>query len=190
MPRMLERKRWLIWLLLRQKLPQILLRKKKKHVKELQSHWKEWMLKLLELRLNKLLMQKSMQQMLQLPRPKWKRKVQINFKLIKIESLSKKRLLKSRKTILKNKRSKLPKILILLKKSNKASRKSKNNRKRRVMTLRKKLKLFWPRNWRLRKTKAKDKKLKQRLTKKPLMRQSEKKSRKSRKRSLKRRNKF
>jgi len=38
--------------------------------------------------------------------------------------------------------------------------------------------------------KAKDKKLKQRLTKKPLMRQSEKKSRKSRKRSLKRRNKF
>jgi len=68
--------------------------------------------------------------------------VQINFKLIKIESLSKKRLLKSRKTILKNKRSKLPKILILLKKSNKASRKSKNNRKRRVMMLRKKLKLF------------------------------------------------
>jgi hypothetical protein len=68
--------------------------------------------------------------------------VQINFKLIKIELLSKKRLPKSRKTILKNKRLKLPKISILLKKSNKASRKSKNNRKRRVMMPRKKLKLF------------------------------------------------
>lgn len=68
--------------------------------------------------------------------------MQINFKPIKIELLSKKRLLKLRKIILKNKRSKLPKISTLLKKSNKASRKSKNNRKRRVMTLRKKLKLF------------------------------------------------
>jgi len=68
--------------------------------------------------------------------------VQINFKLIKIELLPKKRLLKLRKIILKNKRSKLPKISTLLKKSNKASRKSKNNRKRRVMMLRKKLKPF------------------------------------------------
>jgi len=64
--------------------------------------------------------------------------VQINFKLIRIELLPKKRLLKLRKIILKNKRSKLSKISTLLKKSNKASRKSKNNRKRRVMMLRKK----------------------------------------------------